>query len=98
MARPMRTAAPGNSNGTLKQRSCAVCTRKRLTLMFRGPLAIHNGWIDKSFKVAVCDECIRSAYGDDRVEREIAMGRLSFKSRRPPPQAVQVALFTEEEK
>lgn len=66
--------------------------------MFRGPLAIHNGWVDRTIKVAVCDECIRSAYGDDRIESEIAMGRLSFKSRRPPPQTEQLSLSREEEK
>lgn len=94
----MRTAAAGDKTGPLKQRHCAVCTRRRLTLMIRGPLAIHNGWIDKSYKVAVCEECIRSAHGDDRVEREVALGRLPFKPRRPPPQTEQMSLSLEEEK
>lgn len=93
----MRTAAPGNSHGTLKARNCFVCTKKRNTLMFRGPMYGRTGFVDKTIKVPVCEECIRSTYGTDRVESEIAMGRLSFKSRRPPTTAVQEALPLTEE-
>lgn len=78
-------AIPTNRGyGPKKSRHCYKCGRKRLSHLFSGPIHGQRGFaLSPHLRVPLCQPCAVELYGLDRIEGEIAMGRLSWKSQRP---------------
>ena len=64
-----------------------------MTHLFRGPVHGHAGFLlSPHEKVPVCQPCANEKYGVDHIDREIAMGRMSFKPTNPSPTNSQLLL------